>query len=91
MFSSVYHGGGDSTTAVEYYLMFATFAIHGYLRQEESQYLAVPADKVKEYDRTTQKSIGYAISDPACGSAKELDPIYTLYPEELKNINPADF
>ncbi|KAH8693805.1 phytanoyl-CoA dioxygenase [Talaromyces proteolyticus] len=91
IFSSVYHGGGNNTTTDEHRLMFSTFAIRGYLRQEENQYLAVPADKVKQYDRATQKFIGYAISDPACGYVEELDPIYTLYPEELKNVKPTDF
>jgi ectoine hydroxylase-related dioxygenase (phytanoyl-CoA dioxygenase family) len=89
--SSVFHGGGNNTTADEHRLMFSTFAVRGYMRQEENQFLAVPAEKVKQYDRATQKFIGYAISDPACGYVEELDPIYTLYPEELKGVKPTDF
>ena len=63
----------------------------GYLRQEENQYLAVPRDVVKQYDTDTQEFIGYYISDPACGWVEEMDPLYFLYPERLKDVKPKDF
>lgn len=91
MLSSLYHGGGNNTTTDEYRLMFATFAVRGYLRQEENQYLAIPKEVARQYDRATQRFIGYYISEPACGYVEEVDPIYTLYPEELKNVKPTDF
>jgi len=91
MLSSVFHGGGHNSTTDQHRLMFSTFVIRGHLRQEENQFLSVPQDKVKQYDRETQKFIGYSISDPACGYVDELDPIYVLYPEELKDAKPTDF
>lgn len=71
--------------------MFSTFVTRGYLRQEENQFLAVPQETVRQYDRETQNFIGYSISDPACGQVEQIDPIYTLYPELLKTTNPTDF
>ena len=91
MLSSVFHGGGNNVTLDEHRLMFSTFVVRGHLRQEENQFLAVPKDVVKQYDRPTQRFIGYSISDPACGYVEEVDPIYTLYPDELKNVKPTDF
>lgn len=91
MLSSVFHGGGNNTTKDEHRLMFSAFVVRGYLRQEENQFLAVPKEVVKQYDRATQKFIGYSISHPACGHVEQLDPIFTLYPEESKNMRPSDF
>lgn len=91
MLSSLYHGGGHNTTEDEYRLMFAAFTVRGHLRQEENQYLAIPAETVKKYDRETQKFIGYYISNPSCGYVDEMDPIYTLYPEELKDAKVGGF
>ncbi|KAJ5871665.1 phytanoyl-CoA dioxygenase family protein [Penicillium soppii] len=91
MLSSVYHGGGENTTTDQYRLAFATFAIRGYLRQEENQYLAIPREVVKEHDRETQQFMGYYMSEPACGYVEQLDPIYVLYPELLKDAKLEDF
>ena len=62
-----------------------------YLRQEENQFLAVPRDVAKKYDRPTQEFIRYSMSDPACGFHEEMDPIYALYPELLESARPKDF
>ncbi|KAL5341194.1 phytanoyl-CoA dioxygenase [Aspergillus crustosus] len=91
MFASVFHGGGNNTTSDQRRLVYSTFVIRGYLRQEENQFLAVPRDIVKQYDRATQQFIGYYISEPACGIVEQLDPIYVLYPELLKDERPKDF
>ncbi|RJE23494.1 Phytanoyl-CoA dioxygenase family protein [Aspergillus sclerotialis] len=91
LLSSVYHGGGNNTTKDQYRLCFSTFVTRGYLRQEENQYLAVPRDVVKQYDRDIQEFIGYYMSDPACGWVEEMDPLYVLYPEKLKDVRPKDF
>ncbi|KAL4996708.1 hypothetical protein BDV10DRAFT_171723 [Aspergillus recurvatus] len=90
-FSSLYHGAGHNTTTDEHRIMFSTCAIRGYFRQEENQFLAVPPERVREYDRETQKFIGYYLSDPVCGHVDEQDPIYVLYPEELQGAKPIDF
>lgn len=91
MFASLFHGGGSNTTSDHYRLVYSTFAVRGYLRQEENQYLAVPQDLVKQYDKATQEFIGYYISEPAGGWVEELDPYYTLYPEKLKDAKLQDF
>jgi ectoine hydroxylase-related dioxygenase (phytanoyl-CoA dioxygenase family) len=91
LFSSLYHGGGHNTTTDEHRLVFTTCAIRGYFRQEENQYLAVPMQRVREYDRDTQKFIGYSMSEPACGHADEMDPIYLVHPEELETAEPIQF
>lgn len=91
MLSSCYHGGGSNTTKDEYRLVFSTFAARGYLRQEENQSLAVPMDVVRQYGRDIQEFIGYSLSGPACGYVEELDPIYTLYPERMKDAILKDF
>ncbi|KAL3433580.1 hypothetical protein BDV09DRAFT_186596 [Aspergillus tetrazonus] len=91
LFSSLYHGGGHNTTTDEHRLVFTTCAIRSYFRQEENQYLAVPMQRVREYDRDTQKFIGYSMSEPACGHADEMDPIYLVHPEELEMAKPIQF
>jgi ectoine hydroxylase-related dioxygenase (phytanoyl-CoA dioxygenase family) len=91
MLSSVYHGGGNNTTTDEKRLVFSTFGVRGHLRQEENQFLAVPREIVKQYNRETQRFIGYSINEPACGNVEQLDPIYVLYPELLKDVRPQDF
>lgn len=59
MFASLFHGGCSNTTPDQHRLVYSTFAVRGYLRQEENQYLAVPSDTVKQYDRSAQEFIGY--------------------------------
>ncbi|RDW65656.1 phytanoyl-CoA dioxygenase family protein [Aspergillus mulundensis] len=90
-FASLYHGAGHNTTADEYRTVFSTYVTRGYLRQEENQFLAVPLERVREYDRETQKFIGYALSDPVCGHVEEQDPIYVVYPEELETGKSIHF
>ncbi|RAH65249.1 phytanoyl-CoA dioxygenase family protein [Aspergillus aculeatinus CBS 121060] len=91
MFSSLYHGGGANTSRDERRIAYATFAVRGYLRQEENQYLAVPREVVQQYDHATQRFIGYSMSDPACGYVEELSPFYLLHPELLQDARPQDF
>ncbi|KAL4789286.1 phytanoyl-CoA dioxygenase [Aspergillus venezuelensis] len=90
MLSNVYHGGGNNTTD-QPRLMYFTFAIRGYLRQEENQYLAVPKDVMRKYNRETQAFSGYYISEPAAGWLEEVDPYYALYPEKMKDVKMTDF
>lgn len=91
MLASAYHAGGHNTTKDEKRLMFATFSIRGYLRQEENQFLAVPLATAKQYDRPIQEFMGYALSDPACGYVDQMDPIFLLRPELKGDGRPADF
>jgi ectoine hydroxylase-related dioxygenase (phytanoyl-CoA dioxygenase family) len=89
MLASAYHGGGTNSTIDEQRLIFATFSIRGYLRQEENQFLAVPRDTAKNLDQDIQAFMGYSMSDPACGYVEQMDPIYLLRPELEKG--PSDF
>ncbi|KNG89889.1 phytanoyl-CoA dioxygenase family protein [Aspergillus nomiae NRRL 13137] len=91
MLASAFHGGGSNVTKDEYRLAFATFITRGFLRQEENQFLAVPQDVARTYDRDIQEYIGYYMSDPACGYYEQMDPIYHLRPELLKDARPTDF
>lgn len=91
MLASAFHGGGSNVTEDEYRLAFATFITRGFLRQEENQFLAVPQDVARSYDRDIQEYIGYYMSDPACGYYEQMDPIYHLRPELLKDARPTDF
>ncbi|KAF5968147.1 hypothetical protein FBULB1_10853 [Fusarium bulbicola] len=89
MLASVYHGGGTNSTKDQHRLVFATFSIRGFLRQEENQYLAVPREIATKLDQDIQAFMGYSMSDPACGHVEQIDPIYLLRPDLEKG--PSDF
>lgn len=89
MLASAFHGGGTNSTKDQHRLVYATFAIRGFLRQEENQFLAVPREAALKYDHPTQAFMGYSLSDPACGYVDQIDPIFLLRPE-LKG-GPTDF
>lgn len=89
MLASAYHGGGHNSTKDEYRLLFSTFSVKGFMRQEENQFLTVPLDVAKKYDQDIQVYMGYHISEPACGYVDQQDPIALLRPE-LKE-GPKDF
>lgn len=91
MLASAFHGGGANTTKDEQRLVFGTFVTRGYLRQEENQFLAVPQDVARQYPRDVVEYLGYSISDPACGTVDQLDPIYALYPEWKADAKYKDF
>lgn len=91
MLASAFHGGGSNITEDERRLVFATFVVRGYLRQEENQFLAVPRDVARSYDREVQEYMGYRMSQPACGYVEQLEPIYHLCPDLLKDARPEDF
>ncbi|KAL5602195.1 hypothetical protein FOBRF1_009728 [Fusarium oxysporum] len=66
MLASAYHGGGTNSTKDQHRLVFATFAVRGFLRQEENQFLAVPIETAMKLDQDIQAFMGYSMSDPAC-------------------------
>ncbi|KIX04734.1 uncharacterized protein Z518_05604 [Rhinocladiella mackenziei CBS 650.93] len=55
------HGGGYNQTENEKRLVFATFVTRGYLRQEENQLLAAPAEVARKYPREIQEYMGYEL------------------------------
>ncbi|KAL0935801.1 phytanoyl dioxygenase family protein [Colletotrichum truncatum] len=91
MLASAYHAGGHNTTEDEERLIFSTFSTRGYLRQEENQFLSIPHDIAKKYDRPVQEYMGYALSNPACGYVDQMDPILVLRPELKGDGRPQDF
>ncbi|KAL5336899.1 hypothetical protein BJX70DRAFT_400239 [Aspergillus crustosus] len=92
LFASCFHGGGGgNTTPSQRRLVYSTFAIRGHLRQEENQYLAVPREMLRGYDRATQDFLGYYIRDPACEWVEHLDPFYVLWPERVGEARLKDF
>ncbi|EKG10166.1 Phytanoyl-CoA dioxygenase [Macrophomina phaseolina MS6] len=91
MLASAFHGGGNNTTKDEKRLVFSTFSVRGYLRQEENQFLAVPQDVARSYGRDVQDFMGYSMSDPAGGWVEQMDPIYALRPELKEGVRPKDY
>lgn len=91
MLASAFHGGGTNATADEKRMMFATFVTRGYLRQEENQFLAVKQEVAREYPREVLEFMGYSLSDPACGTVEQIDPIYALLPELKSGAKYKDF
>ncbi|KAF5625606.1 galactoside o-acetyltransferase [Fusarium sp. NRRL 52700] len=71
MLASAYHAGGTNSTKDQCRLVFATFSIRGFLRQEENQFLAVPRGTAMKLDQDIQAFMGYSMSDPACGYFQE--------------------
>lgn len=91
MLASAFHGGGNNTTKDEKRLVFSTFSVRGYLRQEENQFLAVPKEVARKYDRSVQDFMGYSMSEPAGGWVEQMDPIYALRPELKEGVRPTDY
>jgi ectoine hydroxylase-related dioxygenase (phytanoyl-CoA dioxygenase family) len=107
MLASAFHGGGTNATKDEKRMMFATFVTRGYLRQEENQYaqirslicalliyprfLAVPPEKARQYPREVLEYMGYSLSDPACGTVEQMDPIYSILPDLKSEAKYKDF
>ena len=91
MLASAFHGGGANKTKDEERLVFGTFVTRGFLRQEENQFLAVPHEVVRSYDREIVNYLGYSLSDPAAGTVEQMDPIYALYPEWKANAKYKDY
>lgn len=91
MLASAFHGGGANKTTDEERLIFGTFVTRGFLRQEENQFLAVPHEVARSYDREIVNYLGYSLSDPAAGTVDQMDPIYALYPEWKANAKYKDY
>lgn len=77
-FGSIYHGGGRNITTHEKRTAINLNFIHGYLRQEENQYLTYDLQTAKRFPEDVQKLIGYNIAAPFCGYVDLKDPIYLL-------------
>ncbi|KAI5477095.1 Phytanoyl-CoA dioxygenase [Pseudohyphozyma bogoriensis] len=86
MLASCYHGGSANMTTHQERLVFSCFMTKGYLRQEENQYLAVPAEKVRKFPLEIQKKMGYELSEPFGGWVDLDSPLVWLN----KNSKPKE-
>jgi ectoine hydroxylase-related dioxygenase (phytanoyl-CoA dioxygenase family) len=87
---STYHGGGSNRTEDELRTAIILSLSRGYLRQEENQYLVVPADLVKRYPARVQQLLGYAISTPFCGWIEMQDPSVALSGIDISVLGARD-
>jgi ectoine hydroxylase-related dioxygenase (phytanoyl-CoA dioxygenase family) len=75
---SLYHGGGANTSAADRVGVNITYSV-GWLRQEENQYLTVPAEIARELPERLQQLLGYARGAYALGYVDDLrDPLDVL-------------
>ncbi len=88
MLAGVYHGGSANRTKQERLVMSA-FAIRGYLRQEENQYIAHDPEKIKRLPVWLQRFVGYNISEPYVGLVEQQDPLRVLNPDVGDFLNPG--
>jgi len=78
---SLYHGGGANRSDATRYGLNLTYAL-AWLRQEENQYLSVPADVARELPEPLLRLMGYAQGAYALGYVDDLrDPIEVVRPE----------
>jgi ectoine hydroxylase-related dioxygenase (phytanoyl-CoA dioxygenase family) len=75
---ALYHGGGPNSSHGTRHGVNITYAV-GWLRQEENQYLSVPADVARELPDDLLRLMGYAPGAYALGYVDDLrDPIAVL-------------
>jgi ectoine hydroxylase-related dioxygenase (phytanoyl-CoA dioxygenase family) len=75
---ALYHGGGPNSSDATRHGANITYSV-GWLRQEENQYLSVPADVARELPDELLRLMGYAPGAYALGYVDDLrDPIAVL-------------
>ncbi len=67
------HGGGANRSDAARFGLALHYAL-GWLRQEENQYLAVPAEEARALPRQIQELIGYSLGTAALGFVDHQDP-----------------
>ncbi len=76
---SLYHGAGANRSDSERYDVNLTYSL-SWLRQEENQYLAVPAEVARTFDEPLLRLMGYARGAYALGYVDDLrDPLDALF------------
>jgi len=82
---SLYHGGGANRSQQTRMGVNITYAV-GFLRQEENQYLSVPAEIAKTLDEDLLRLMGYSLGAYALGYMDDTrDPIAAVRPELARN------
>lgn len=75
---SLYHGAGENRSNTVRYGLNLTYSL-SWLRQEENQYLAVPAEVTRTFDEPLLRLMGYARGAYALGYVDDLrDPLDAL-------------
>jgi ectoine hydroxylase-related dioxygenase (phytanoyl-CoA dioxygenase family) len=75
---ALYHGGGANRSDAERYGVNLTYVV-SWLRQEENQYLAVPAEIARTFPKPLLRLMGYARGAYALGYVDDLrDPLDVL-------------
>ena len=92
---SMYHGGGENRSNADRVGVNITYSV-GWLRQEENQYLTVPAEVARELPERLQRLLGYARGAYALGYVDDLrDPLDVLMgragtsPSFAPTVSPA--
>ena len=81
---AIYHGGGANRSAAVRYGLNITYA-RAWLRQEENQYLSVPAEIARTLPESLLRLMGYARGAYALGYIDDLrDPIEAVRPGSAK-------
>jgi hypothetical protein len=76
---AIYHGGGPNRSQGTRFGLNLTYT-RSWLRQEENQYLAVPAEVARELDEPLLRLMGYARGAYALGYVDDLrDPLEVLF------------
>jgi ectoine hydroxylase-related dioxygenase (phytanoyl-CoA dioxygenase family) len=81
---SLWHGGGENTTA-ERRIGLACNYCAGYVRQQENQQLGIPREIARGFDRRLARLCGYGIYSGLIGHVDKHDPI-----ELLGDAPPSD-
>jgi ectoine hydroxylase-related dioxygenase (phytanoyl-CoA dioxygenase family) len=81
---SLWHGGGENTTA-ERRIGLACNYCAGYVRQQENQQLGIPREIARGFDRRLARLCGYGIYSGLIGHIDKHDPI-----ELLGDAPPSD-
>jgi len=76
---ALYHGGGANTSATTRFGINITYSV-SWLRQEENQFLSVPADIARELPEPLLRLMGYARGAYALGYVDDMrDPLDALF------------
>lgn len=87
---SIYHGGGANQSNDVRYGLNITYA-RSWLRQEENQYLAVPADVARTFPEPLLRVMGYARGAYALGYVDDLrDPLEALLGRKVADDGLGD-
>jgi ectoine hydroxylase-related dioxygenase (phytanoyl-CoA dioxygenase family) len=87
---ALYHGGGANRSAEVRYGLNITYAL-SWLRQEENQYLTVPAEIARTLPEPLLRLMGYARGAYALGYVDDLrDPLDALFGRQTRDVSFGD-